>query len=152
MIEIYDSNKSAPVAANFDTIRTWLQENPCWGAELLAHAGEYRWRVSAARFYSKGPFGARVIDETPGCLVAWGITGKRSCLAYRIKRESENIIQITPLAYLEPRRKIFLAVFLALIYIVPVLLSPLLWRMYEAQTLQASRVYLPTFARYLEGL
>lgn len=152
MIEIHDRNQSATVTADFDAVRTRLQENPCWGAELLQRAGEYGWRVSAARRYSKGPFSSRIIDESPDRLVAWGISGKKSYLAYRIERESKEIIQITPLAYLECTHKTVIAISFALIFIVPVILSPLLWWVYEVQTLRASRVHLPTFSWYLEEL
>lgn len=150
MIEIQGRNRSASVSADFEAVRAYLQENPCWGAEVIQDAGEYGWRVSAAHKYSKGPFGARLVDEGPDQFIAWGISGKKSCLAYRIEREDEWQIRITPLAYLERTRKITIAVSLALVLIVPVLLSPLLWWMYQAQTLRASRVYLPTFGRYLE--
>ena len=150
MIKINGNNHSVTLTADFDAVHTRLKENQCWGADLLQLAGEYEWRVSAARLYSKGPFGAQVIDESADAFVAWGISGNKSCLAYRIERETDSTIRVTPLAYLERIRKISLAVALAMIFILPVLLAPLLWRLYEVQTLRASRIYLPTFARYLE--
>jgi hypothetical protein len=85
-------------------------------------------------------------------MIAWGLSGKKSFLAYRIERKDTNQVRVTPLAYLDKTRKAALAVPLALIFIVPVLLAPFLWWVYEIQTLRASRVYLPTFGRFLEGL
>ena len=152
MIEIQGNNEFATVTTDFEVVRTRLKENPNWGAELLEQAGEYSWRVTTARWYSKGPFGARVIDDGPESFVAWGFSGKRSFLVYRISKEGENTIQVIPLAFQPRANKVLLVVFLALIYLIPVLLSPLLWRMFEVQTLRASRVFLPTFARYLEGV
>ena len=150
MIKIGERNTSASVTAYFDTVRVYLQENPCWGAELLQQAGEYRWRISAARCYSKGPFGSKVIDEDPDCLVAWGVTGRQSSLAYRIEREDDTHIRITPVAYLERTRKSAMVVTLAVLFLLPVILAPLIARWHEVTVLRASRVYLPTFCRYLE--
>lgn len=150
MIDICGNNQSATIATDFDTLRSRLQGTPCWGADVLRLAGEHGWRVATAGRYSKGPFGARVIDVGPDCMIAWGISGKKSFLAYRIEREDANQVLVTPLAYLEGTYKATLAVSLALLFIVPVLLAPLLWWVYQAQTLRASRVYLPTFGRYLE--
>ena len=156
MIEIYDSNKSATMTADFDTIRSRLQENPGWVAELLENAGENGQRVNLARryirWYGIGSSGAQIISEGMDCFKVWGLSGKGSTLAYQIERKGENRIRITPLAFMERKGKILLAVALVLIYILPVLLSPLIWRLNEARTLRASRVYLPTFVRYLERL
>jgi hypothetical protein len=156
MIEINNNNQSATVTTDFDTVHARLQENPGWVVELLENAGEYKCRVNLARRYIKwfgtGPSRAQVVDEGPDCFMIWGITGKGSTLAYRIEREGENRIRVTPLAYMERKGKILLAFALVMIYIVPVLLSPLIWRLHEERTLRASRVYLPTFGRYLEEL
>lgn len=119
------------------------------GADILQLAGEFEWRVKAARLYSQGFFGARVIDETPDSFIAWGISGNKGCFAYKVERLDVLRIQITPLAYLERRRKIGLGVILALMFVLPVLLSPILWKLYEIQTLRSSRIYLHAFARYL---
>ena len=150
MININGNNQSATIATDFDALRSRLQGTPCWGADVLRLAGEHGWRVATAGRYSKGPFGARVIDDGPDCMIAWGISGKKSFLANRIERKDANQVLVTPLAYLEGTYKATLAVSLALLFIVPVLLAPLLWWIYQVQTLRASRVYLPTFGRYLE--
>lgn len=149
MIDIQGNNQFAVMTTDFAAVRTRLQENPKWGAEMLRRAGEFDWRVKAAGWYSRGHFGARVIDETPGSFVAWGITGNKQCLAYRIEKQEMGQIRITPLAYLEKRRRIGLAIALLLCFVVPALLSPIAWKLYEIFTLRASRVHLYNFARYL---
>ena len=67
--------------------------------------------------YGKGPFGAKVIEESQGRLLAWCLIGTKSYLAYRIEREGEHQVRITPIAYLERVRKVGIALFLALFYI-----------------------------------
>jgi hypothetical protein len=150
MTEIHNQNQSATVIADFDAVRTRLQENPCWGAGVLQNAGKSAWRVFAARMYSRGPLGARIIDDGPDCVIAWGIIGRQSSLAYRIERERAKQVRITPLAYLERTRKTAMVVTLVLLFVLPVLLAPLLARLQEMRVLRASREYLPTFGRYLE--
>lgn len=150
MIDIQGNNQFALVTANMETARDRLRQNPKWGADVLTLAGEYAWRASAARLFATGPFGARVIDEQDGAFIAWGITGRKSCLAYRIRPENETTLRVEPLGYLERRWKIGLSVALACALVIPVLLSPLIWKMYREQTLRASRIYLPALCRYLE--
>jgi len=152
VIEIHGNNQSANVTVDFDTLRTHLQGRDVWGADVLRLAGEHGWRVATAGMHSKGPLGAYVIDEGPDSIVAWGVRGKKSFLAYRIERVSVGQVNVTPLSYLESKHKAALAISLALLFILPVLLSPLVWWTYQVQTVRASRVYLPTFGRYLELL
>lgn len=149
MIDIQGNNQFAVMTADFAAVRTRLQDHPNWGAEILRRAGEFDWRVKAAGWYSRGYFGARVIDETPDSFVAWGITGNKHCLAYRVEKQTAGQIRITPLAYLEKRRRVGLALALLLLFVIPVLLSPLVWKLYEVFTLRASRVQLYNFARYV---
>lgn len=151
MFEIIGNNEAMLLrSTDFDRVHRRVRNNPTWGAELLEMAGDYSWRVSAAKLYSNGPFGARVIEESTDSFVAWGITGNKSCLAYRVERRDERHIKVTPLAYLEQRRKFGLVVALTCIFVLPVLLTPLLWRLYEVQTLRVSKIYLPIFARYVQ--
>ncbi|MEI7846010.1 MAG: hypothetical protein WCK35_09425 [Chloroflexota bacterium] len=150
MVELEGENHFAVLCADFDTAHSHLQLNPGWGADTIQIAGEYRWRVYAARTYSKGPFGARVIDENPNRFIAWGVYRKRSCLAYRINRDGAGIIRVIPLAYLERTHKARVVVSLAFPLLIPALFSPLFWLVYASRTLRASRLLLPAFCQYLE--
>ncbi len=149
MLEIQDRNQTATVSADYVAIRSLLQSNPCWGADVLETAGEYHYRVNRARYYSKRKLACRIVDEGDGSCIAWGVTGKKSFLAYRIVCEDDHRLRIVPLAYLEKTRKTAIAVSLAMLFIVPVVFAPLLWKIYESQTLRNSRVNLPTFCRYV---
>lgn len=152
MIEMDKKTTATTISADFEAVRTHLEGNQSWGADLLEQSGASGWRVSAARLFSKGPFGAQVIVESPDQFVAWGITGRKSCLAYRIEREGVERVRVTPLGYLERVRKVMVSMTLALAGIVPVLLSPLIWWLYESQTLRDSQTHLPAFCRLLEKL
>lgn len=151
MIEISGNNRLAFVSVSFETARHRLEENPFWGAEVLTLSGDYDWQIAAARLYSQGFFGARIIEEKEGnSFIAWGISGHKRCLAYRIRLENQTTLQVVPLEYLEPRRKVGLSIALACAFILPVLISPLIWKLYAMETHRSSRILLPEFCRYLE--
>ncbi len=151
MSEVQDNNRYALVTTDLATCRERLRNDRCWGAETLSIAGEYGWRVEIARASSRSPFSSRVIEDGADSFIVWGITGKKSFLAYRIEPEKDGTIWVIPLAYMEKTRKTAIAITLAIFFIAPVLLAPLIWRWYEAQTIRASRIYLPAFCRYLES-
>jgi hypothetical protein len=148
MLEIQDRNESAIITADYQTVRSFLGNHPYWGADVLENSGEYHYRIRRAQRYSKGKMGCKILNESDGNCIAWGITGQKSFLAYRIIRENIRL-RIIPLAYLERTRKTAIAVSLSMLFIVPVMLAPLIWKIYEKQTLRNSRVNLPTFCRYL---
>jgi hypothetical protein len=141
-----------PVRLNvdFDALRERLQNNREWGADVLEQAGEYRWRVKIARIYSLGIFGSKAVTGGEGCLTACGAIGKHEFIAYRVERLETGVVQVSPLPYIEKRFKITLALGLALLFIVPVIFSPLLWKWYAARTLRNARIYLPAFCRYAQ--
>jgi hypothetical protein len=130
-------------------VHTLLVSKKDWPADKLQSSGEYRWCVSSARLSGQGSFGGHGEDQELGFCIVWGFLTRKRILAYRIEREGYDKTRITLLAYMPRTVKIGIALVLALIYIVPVSLSPLLWKVYEAQTLRASKVYLPAFCRYL---
>ena len=150
MFKIHGNNQYASLEADFDIVRAYLEANRAWGAEVLKLAGEYGWRQKAARKYSLGLSGAKTIPETSERFIAWGLSGKKSFFAYRIERQNEYSIRVTPVAYLENTLKTTIMVTLAAFFIVPLLFSPFFWRLYEMQTYRSSKVYLPAFCRYLE--
>lgn len=151
MPEIQNNNQYAVITADLMTCRERLRNNRDWGAETFRLAGEYGWRVKMAKRSSRGPFRSRIIEVGDKSFIAWGITGKKSFLAYQIEPETESTIRIIPLVYLEKQRKTAIAITLAVFFIAPVLLAPLVWWWYEAQIIRASRIYLPAFCRYLES-
>jgi hypothetical protein len=64
-------NHSAILQADFESVSSHLRLHPAWGAETIRLAGAQRWQVYAAQNYSKGPFGARVIGETPNHFILY---------------------------------------------------------------------------------
>jgi hypothetical protein len=53
--------------------------------------------------------------------------------------------------FLLPKDKIGIAFILALGFILPVLLTPLVWHNYEQKNLRMSRYYLTSFCHHLES-
>ena len=98
MLEMQNHSRSAPVPVNYEATRERLQNDRYWGAEILDAAGEYGWRVKMARRYSRGHNISKIIVEGPDQFIAWGVIGQKSFLAYRVEREMDGSIRVTPLA------------------------------------------------------
>jgi hypothetical protein len=138
------------IPVNFELARACLADDPLWGARVLELAGHSTFRTGFVRKISRGVFSSKIIAENDHCFIAWGVIGQKSFLAYRIQPQQPGQISIMPLAYFEQTRKIAVAAVLLLLYILPVLLAPFIWWVYERRILNASQHYLKSFCQYLQ--
>jgi hypothetical protein len=146
---IFGKSEYAEVNADYAAVDRLLLDDSRWGANVLEMSGDYNWRVKLARLESWGWFSSRVFPQSDNQFIAFGVTGKRSFLGYQILKKGDNKIRITPVGYLPKRSKVVMVIALALLYILPVLLSPFIFKLYEIVILRSSKIYLDAFCRYL---
>lgn len=146
---IFGKSEYAVLNADFAVVECLLQDDPKWGANVLEMSGEYDWRVKLLRRQSIGWNSSRIIPETTDHFIAFATIGKRSFLAYQIERESDQNIRVTPIGYVPVGIKVFTAFVLTLLYILPVILSPFIWKLHKIAILRSSKIHLDAFCRYL---
>jgi hypothetical protein len=140
----------AVLEGDFAVIQCILQDEKDWSAGVLACADTKPRVVEWIQVVNRlSPSYIRPEDQNQ--FLAVGSLGKKQCLAYQITRLDDNHVQITPAAYLPVSAKISIAVLLALCYLLPVLLSPIVWQKYAQRNLKLSRYYLHSFCHYLEN-
>lgn len=146
---VFDNSSHAEMTAKFSVVQCLLQDEPRWGADVLEMAGEYPWRVRIIRRQSWGYRASRIYPDTTKRFIAFAPVGKRAYLAYEISKLDEDRIQVMPVGYMPKALKAVNLISLLLLMVIPVLLAPLLWRLYEVTTLRNSRLYLDAFCRML---
>ena len=140
----------AVLEGNFDRVRECLEVNRHWGAEVLGYADEKARIIEWVRLCNKlRP--SRIRGENKDAFLAVGTLGKKQSLVYRVEKQDQDSVKIIPMAYLEPKYKVGIALILVLFYIVPVLLAPIIWRQRAEQNLRLSRYYLVSFCHHLEN-
>lgn len=144
---VFDNNARAEIMAKFSVVQCLLQDEPRWGADVLEQAGEYQWRVRMIRRQSRRFRVSRIYPDTTERFIAFASVGKRAYLAYEIIMLDEDRIEVVPVGYLPTAFKVTNLVTLLLLMVLPVLLAPLSWRLYEVATLRYSRLYLDAFCR-----
>lgn len=144
--------EQALARVGYEEARALLENDPQWGASVLRLAGENARQERWVRQISRGRKGSRVLGRSgAGSFIAWGVVGARSFVAYRVESGEDGWVRVTPLAYLPVGRKVSIALMLALFYVLPVFLSPLVWRKQALQVQRTSRKYLAAFCRCLLG-
>ncbi|MHC1733393.1 MAG: hypothetical protein AB9888_15350 [Bacteroidales bacterium] len=146
---VFDNGEYALVNANFTTVEYLLKNDPKWGANILEMSGEYSWRVKLIQLQSWGWYSSHTISETTNRFITIAAIGQRSFLAYQIQETKNQLVRITPIGYVPIGIKIYTAFLLALFCIFPILLSPLIWKVYQFSILRSSKLYLDAFCRYL---
>jgi len=142
--------ESAKFTCDLQTIRKVLEGSSTWAAGVLEHADTKRRIVEAIQRYNRcRP--CRVIKAKNHSLIAVAPVGKKQCLAYRLEADHGSNVRITPLPFLVVKDKVGIAFMLTLAFVLPVLLSPFVWRRYEQNNLRMSRYYLISFCHYLES-
>jgi hypothetical protein len=149
ILNVVGNNDSAIIQADFKTVQEQLKTGREWVAEILQRSGDYPWIVSSARWDSKFVTGGGLVENGEDSFIVWGVMYRKNYIAYQVDRTGEGYIAITPLAYLPKSWKIATAVGLAIFYIVPLVLAPLFWRIYQKKSLRNSKVFLPAFCQYL---
>jgi hypothetical protein len=135
---------------DINSLRASLEGNRNWAVKVLEYAGAkariVEWVAICNKMHPN-----RIRAREGSTFLAIGTLGKRRYLAYKIEAHDEGTVRITPTPFLEPHDKIYIALKLAIIYIIPVLLSPFIWHKWEEHNLRFSRYYLNSFCHYLES-
>lgn len=139
----------ALVHADFAVIECLLQDDRTWGAKVLEQSGEIPYRVKLVQIQNTIWVRCGIIPQSSEHFIAAGLLGRRSFLAYSIDKQKDGCTRITPTGFIPRWARLFSAVPLALMGVVPVVLSPLIWKWHEALTLRRSKLYLPAFCLYL---
>lgn len=141
---------SAVIQFDAASIRERLVESQNWAANILEFADAKPRIVEYVRsFNRRNP--SRVVKQIGKSWIALAPVGKKKSLAYRVEPQADHTTRITPIAFLEPRYKVGIALILLLGFVVPVLFTPLVWHRYAKNNLQLSRYYLVSFCHYLES-
>ena len=140
----------ALVNVELSIVKKLLENDRYWGASTLEMAGEFGWKVLLARLWSGALFSSGIISESTDGFIVYRAFGKQDFLAYRITKESESSVRVTPFGYLPQNSKVWIVIGLAVCFILPVMLSPIIWKSYELSNLRYSRVYQDAFCRYLQ--
>lgn len=135
---------------DINNIRGVLEDNRHWAVQVLEYADAKARVVEWVAICNK-MHPSRIKPKEGDSFIAIGTLGKRRSLAYRIELHDERTVKIIPISFLEAKAKIRIACVLAIFYIVPVLLSPILWQKWAEQNLKFSRYYLNSFCHYLES-
>ena len=134
---------------DFQSVKALLSENHGWVVKVLEGTDVKPRIVDYIRkFSSCHP--ANIKNGKDRAITAIGPIGKKQYLAYQVKPHQNGGIEITPMPYLGVRYKLGISLMLSLAYIVPVVLSPLVWRKYAQNNLKLSRYYLTSFCHYIE--
>lgn len=148
---ISGKNESALMEADFAVVVCLLQDDRHWGANLLDLAGEYAWRVKLLRMVTSRVLPSGIRPKTTEAFTAYGVTGKRTFITYEVQKVDDHSIRITPVGYVPRAYKIISTVGLAIPFIIPALLAPLTWKVYNQAILRLSKMYLDVFCRYIEN-
>ena len=141
---------AAEFTVDFSSITQVVENSTTWAAYLLENAGTKHRIVDAIQRYNKW-HPCRTTHSNDNSLIAIAPFGKKKCLAYKLEPIPGTGTRITPIPFLEVKAKIGIAFMLAIAFVLPVVLSPWVWRRYEQNNLLMSRYYLLSFCHYLES-
>jgi hypothetical protein len=147
--EIQGYFEHADFEGDFKSVKELLLANTTWAISVLEGTDVKPRIVEYIRKFSLRDR-SKIKTQKDNSIIAVGPIGKKQCLAYKINANGDAGVTITPIAFLAVKYKIGISIMLTLAYIVPVLLSPLVWRKYAQNNLKLSRYYLTSFCHYLE--
>ena len=146
---VYGKNEYAFLHADFSVVECLLQDDRTWGARVLEQSGEYPWQVKLSKIQSAIWVRCGIVPYSARHFIAAGRLGRRAFLGYRIDKQGDDLILVTPQGFIPRWVKLSSAVPLVLMGVFPVVLAPLVWKWHEALTLRRSKLYLPAFCLYL---
>lgn len=147
---IVGKNEYAELKADFAVVECLLQEDAQWGAKIMELAGKPAWQVKLIRLLNWGWNKSRIIPETTERFIAVGAIGKRTFLTYQIDKLDNSSIQVTPIGFVPRHIKLWTAAILMLAFVVPLLLTPLVWKLHEVSNKRNSKLHLDAFCGYLK--
>jgi len=147
--EITGKNEQLIIDADFSVVECLLNDDHKWGAHVIEQAGEMDWKVKYVQLQSRAFYPSIVFPVNENQFSIFSIIGRHQFLAYRIDRLDTTRIQVVPIGQIPNRVKAISAASLAMMFIIPIVLSPLVWKIYEQTTLRNSKLYLDAFCRYL---
>ena len=146
--EILGHNDQATVALPLDQLRQHLLTHQQWAGDVLAQAGRSGARVAFAKVYGV-LLGSTLVSEGPGYATIRGTAGKNTRLLYRLERIDDTTTRIIPAGAVEGPAKVFIPIALLCFCIIPVVLTPLAFKMRANAMKRFSARYLEAFCRYL---
>ncbi|GAB4326037.1 MAG: hypothetical protein Kow0074_20160 [Candidatus Zixiibacteriota bacterium] len=148
--EISGQSESAVVNVSLEFIREQLKSDGQWAANVLAAADRSGARVAYAKAYGS-VLGATFIEDTPDCILVRGASGKNTRLMYRVERIDDQSSRVLPEGKVEGPAKIVIPLALLFFCIIPVLLTPLVYKARASSMRRFSAKYLEAFCLYLGG-
>jgi hypothetical protein len=146
--KIEGQNDNALVNANFDSICRLLAEDRQWGTHVLQMANTNAVSVAFSKAYGS-VLGSSVIRAGPGYMLIKGTAGKRNRLLYRLEALDGAITRITPEGRADGYFRVIVPVGLLCMGILPVVLTPLLYKLRAHNMRYFSARHLSAFCRYL---
>jgi hypothetical protein len=140
----------AEIETDFSVIQCILQDERQWAALTLKHAAyeaKHCERIALWNYI----FPSKIIPQSIDHFIAIGPIGITTRLVYLIERIDPNKIKIIPLSYIETELKIGTALFLATLFLLPSILSPVIWKKFQRSNLMMSKYCLPGFCEFLKN-
>lgn len=151
LFEIIDNNEYALFKADYSVAQCVLQDSATWGSQTLGKSGVSRWKVKVLLLINLYLFPSKIKPISRNSFLAKSFYLQHMNMAYSITRgEVDKTIIITPISYITPFRKIWFTLFLASLMVLPVLISPFLWKWAENYTYKFSKNHLEKFCLMLQ--
>ena len=146
--EIQGYFSSAKMTADFSVIQCILQDDRQWAANVLERSA-YDPKLCKKVGMINRVFPSRIFPCSPDNFIALGPIGVTKRLVYQIDRISCESIQITPIPHIESVCKFGTIIFLASLFFIPALLTPIVWQSTNSRNYNLSRFSLKGFCEYL---
>jgi|GEM_PF-2250957 len=146
--KIEGQNESALFKADFDSVCKLLAQDRQWGTHVLQIANTNSVSVAISKAYGS-VLGSSTVRAGPGYMLIKGTAGKRNRLLYRLEAVDAATTRITPEGMADGYFKIIVPVGLLCMGVLPVVLTPWLYRLRAHNMRYFSSRYLSAFCRYL---
>lgn len=148
--EIQGYFSSAKMIADFSVIQCILQDDRQWVANVLKESAYDPKLCNIAGKISR-VYPSRIFPLSPDNFIALGPIGVTKRLVYQIDRINCESIQITPIPHIERVCKFGTTIFLVSLFIIPVLMTPIVWQSTKTSNHILSRFFLKGFCEYLDA-
>ncbi len=145
LYKIEGENKFAYFNANFRQLRQIFESDPNWVAGVLEAAQHFGITKGMQKFRNS-LFGCKIEEEGDNYFAVRGTVS----FYYRIEAVSQTVSRIVPVGKLLTIHKVVIPFQLAIMCLIPVVLTPLLYKLQRNKIEWNSKAHIEPLCRYLQ--
>ncbi len=145
LYKIESENAFAYFTANLGQLRQIFESDPNWVGGVMELAGHYAISKGMQSFRNS-LWGSKVEEQGEGYFEVRGTVS----MYYRVEAVSETVSRILPIGNLPTVLKVAIPFQLALVCILPVVLTPLIYKLQKNKILWSSKAHIEPLCQYLQ--